>query len=82
VDFLDEQLLNRIATETGAKYFRARDREGLSAIYHQIDKLEKSKVDVMSFKRFEEKFLPFVLAAIAFLFIELVLRLTVLKKFP
>lgn len=82
VDLLDEALLQRIASETGGQYFRARDKEGLKNIYSQIDQMEKSKVETTSFKRTEEKFLPFVLAALAFLFIELILRFTLFRKFP
>ncbi len=63
VDFLDVQLLQRIANETGGRYFRARDKEGLQQIYAQIDQLEKSKIDVTSYKKYQELFLPFVLAA-------------------
>jgi Ca-activated chloride channel family protein len=81
-DFLDEELLRKIADETGGKYYRARDKGALEGIYDQIDKLEKSKVEVMSYKRYEELFLPFVLAALGFLFIELLLRFTVFRKFP
>ncbi len=81
-DFLDEALLQKIAGETGGKYFRARDKDGLEAIYNQIDKLEKSKIDITSFKRTEEKFVPFVLAALLFLFLELLLRYTTFRKFP
>lgn len=81
-DFLDEKLLQKIAAETGGQYFRARDKDGLKNIYSRIDKMEKSKVEVTSFKRYEEKFLPFILAALAFLFAELVLRFTVFRKFP
>ena len=81
-DFLDEELLRKIAEETGGKYFRARDKEALEGIYNLIDKLEKSKVEIMSYKRYEERFLPFVLAALGFLFIEMLLRFTILKKFP
>lgn len=82
IDFIDEELLRKIAAETGGQYFRARDKEGLRNTYSQIDKLEKSKIDITTFQRSEEKFLPFVLAALAFLFLELVLRLTVFRKFP
>ena len=82
IDFLDESLLKKIADETGGLYFRARDKDGLRSIYGQIDTMEKSKVEVQTFKRFEEKFLPFVLAALFFLFLELVLKFTVLRKFP
>ncbi len=80
--FLDEELLRKIADETGGKYYRARDKEALAGIYTQIDKLERSKVEVMSYKRYEERFFPFVLAALGFLFIEMLLRFTVLKRFP
>lgn len=81
-DFIDEQLLRKIADETGGRYFRARDREGLENIYKQIDQLEKSKIDITSYKRFQELFVPFVLAAMGFLFLEILLKTTVLRKFP
>lgn len=82
VDFLDEGLLNKIANETGGKYFRARDKEGLKFIYSQIDKLEKSTVEITAYKRFEEKFLPFILVALGLLFFEMILKLTVYRRFP
>ncbi|MDP4261076.1 MAG: VWA domain-containing protein [Bacteroidota bacterium] len=81
-DFLDEDLLRKIADETGGKYFRARDKQGLEGIYNQINKLEKSKMEITSYKRYEERFLPFLLAALGFLFIEMILRYTILKRFP
>ena len=81
-DYLDEQLLTRIATETGGRYFRARDREGLESIYKMIDKLEKSKVEISTTTRYEERYLPFVLAALGLLFIEAMLRFTVFRKYP
>jgi Ca-activated chloride channel family protein len=81
-DFLDEELLRKIAIETGGQYFRAMDKERLKNVYEQIDKLEKSKIEFTSFKRYQEKFLPFVLAALALLFLEIILRFTVFRKFP
>lgn len=82
VGYLDEDLLRKIANETGGRYFRARDREGLKNIYGQIDKMEKSTIEYTSYKRYEERFLPFVLAALFFLLLELILKFTVLRKFP
>jgi Ca-activated chloride channel homolog len=82
VDFIDEQLLQKIADETGGRYFRARDKEGLENIYKQIDQMEKSRIDVVSYKRYRELFLPFVLAALGLLLLEFLLRTTVLKRFP
>lgn len=82
IDFIDEELLRKIANETGGKYFRAKDKEGLKTVYKQIDKLEKSTIDVISFKRYEEKFLPFLLIALGLLFAEIIFRYTVFRKFP
>jgi Ca-activated chloride channel family protein len=81
-DHLDEELLRKIANETGGQYFRATNKDGLKRIYDQIDELTKSKIEVTTFKRAEEKFLPFVLAALGLLFLEVLLRFTLLKKFP
>jgi Ca-activated chloride channel homolog len=82
VDFLDEDLLKKMADETGGQFFRAKDKEGLQDIYRQIDKLEKSKVEVQSFKRYEERFIPFMLAALLFIFLEQLLNFTLFRKFP
>ncbi|HEY6504326.1 MAG TPA: VWA domain-containing protein [Chitinophagaceae bacterium] len=82
IDFIDVQLLQSIAEQTGGRYFRAKDKEALKYIYDQIDKLERSKVEIASYKRYEERFLPFVLAALGFLVLEILLRLTVFKRFP
>ena len=74
--------MQKIANETGGKYFRARDKDGLQLIYKQIDQLEKSKIEIISFQKSEEKFIPIVLAALFFLLIEFILRMTVFRRFP
>jgi Ca-activated chloride channel family protein len=81
-DYLDEELLKRIASETGGEYFRARDKLSLETIYQQIDKMEKSKIEIQSLRHYEDEFVPLLLIALALLFVELVLRFTVLRKFP
>ncbi len=80
--FVDEDLLNRIATQTGGQYFRAADKESLQKIYSQIDRLEKSAVEVVRRERIEEKFGPFILAALALLALEALLHYTLLRTFP
>jgi Ca-activated chloride channel family protein len=47
---IDEVSLNRIATITGGKYFRATNEESLRDIYKEIDKLEKRKIKNQDFK--------------------------------
>lgn len=80
--FVDETLLRRIASQTGGEYFRATDKEGLQQVYAQIDRLEKTEVDVVSRTRFEEKFIPFMMLALVLLAIEVLLRYTFLRTFP
>ena len=79
---IDEKQLKAIAAETGGKYFRAKDNEGLAGIYDKINSLEKSKVEITSRTRYTEKFFPFVIAALALLFLEMLLKFTVFRKFP
>lgn len=79
---INENMLREIAAETGGLYFRARDNVSLQNIYSEIDKLEKSTVEITTLKRFSEKFLPFALAAVFFLIAEMILRYTLFKKFP
>jgi Ca-activated chloride channel family protein len=79
---IDEKLLTQIARETGGRYYRAKDNESLKNIYADIDKLEKSKIEVTALMRYNEKFFPFAMAAAVLLLLELTLRLTVFKKFP
>lgn len=79
---IDEPLLRQIAAETGGLYFRARDNTSLQNIYTEIDKLEKTKVDISVLKRYTEQFFPFAVAAAIFILLELLLRYTIFKKFP
>lgn len=79
---IDESLLKEIAAETGGKYFRAIANQSLEAIYKEIDGLEKTKINITTTRLYTEKFYPFVLLAIGFIVIELLLRLTVFRQFP
>jgi Ca-activated chloride channel family protein len=77
---IDEVLLKNIATQTGGKYFRATSNNSLSSIYKEIDQLEKSKVEVSSFKHFSDLFLPFALIALVCIALEMLLRYTVFRS--
>ncbi|MEO9021645.1 MAG: VWA domain-containing protein [Ginsengibacter sp.] len=79
---IDEALLKNIANETGGKYFRATDNKSLEDIYNEIDRMEKSKVEITTFHHYSEKFYPFIFAAMALLLLEIILRYTFFKKFP
>jgi len=79
---IDEKLLTQIATETGGRYYRAKDNESLKNIYGEIDQLEKSKIETTTLRRYTEQFYPFALAAALLVLLELLLRWTLLRKFP
>ena len=79
---IDEQTLIQIAGTTNGNYFRATSNSKLKEVYHEIDKLEKTKLNVKEFSKREEAYLPFALAAFLCILLELVLRNTVLKKIP
>jgi Ca-activated chloride channel family protein len=77
---IDEPIMKRMAQETGGKYFRATGNRRLKAIYEDIDKLEKTKIEVTSYKRYAEEYLPFAIMAMVCLGLEMLLRYTVLKS--
>ncbi len=79
---IDERLLTEIAGETGGQYFRAKDNKGLKSIYNEIDRLEKTRIEINASRRYTEKFFPFALAALVFIILELGLKYNVFRKFP
>lgn len=79
---IDEELLKEIAAMTGGQYFRAENNKKLKEIYNEIDKLEKSKIDVQEFKRKHEMFLPFALIALGLFVLEILLRYLYFRRLP
>lgn len=77
---IDEPLLQKMASETKGKYFRATGNKALEAVYDDIDKLEKTKIDITSYKHYAELFFPFACVAVIALLLELLLRYTVFKS--
>jgi Ca-activated chloride channel family protein len=71
---IDEALLTEIATNTGGRYFRAKDAQALQSIYEQIDALERSIVEARAYIRYTERFRWPLLFGLAALLGELALR--------
>lgn len=76
---IDEKLLTEISQMTGGKYYRAINTEKFKEIYTEIDRLEKTKIEVRYIKRFSEEFRFFLIAALVLLFFEWLMRLTILR---
>jgi Ca-activated chloride channel family protein len=78
----DEKTLVQIAQTTNGAYYHATSRSKLEKVYQQIDKLEKTKLNVKSFHKRTEMYQPFALLALLSVLLEILLRQTVLKKLP
>ena len=79
---IDEEILRKIASETGGEYFRATDELSLIKIYEQINSMEKSRVERFELTHINEEYLIFVLWTLALLTLEFVLKYIVLKRIP
>lgn len=77
---IDEPLLKKISAETGGEYYRATNNKSLAGIYQKIDKLEKTKVEISSYKQYAELFFPLACIALICLGLELLLRYTVFRS--
>jgi Ca-activated chloride channel family protein len=71
---IDEDLLREIADLTGGRYFRATNEAALDSVYHQIDNLEKSSVEVRRYVNYTPRYLPFLVIAMLALLAEWGLR--------
>jgi Ca-activated chloride channel family protein len=77
---IDEGILKQISSMTNGAYFRATNNQKLKEIYKEIDRLEKSKIDVKQYSRKYEEYRTFALAALLFLLLEILIRTTVLRS--
>ncbi len=79
---IDTKTLASIAAATNGEFYRATNNDKLREVYQEIDKLEKTKMNVKQYSKRYEAYMPFALIACLSLLLELLLRETVLKKIP
>lgn len=79
---IDTKTLKDIAQTTDGNYYRATNNAELKQIYHDIDKLEKTKMNVQHFAKRYEAYQPFVILAILVLLMEILLRITWFRRIP
>lgn len=77
---IDTKTLKSIAAVSEGNYYRATNTKELRQIYHDIDKLEKTKMNVKKFSKRYEVYQPFAALAVLLLLLEMLLRLTVLRR--
>lgn len=78
----DEKTLQEIATLTSGQYFRATDTNSLRTIFGEIDKLEKSKVEVEKTAQYRDLFMWFVVPGLTCLALEILLSQTLWRRLP
>ncbi len=79
---IDEPLMTEIASMTGGRYYRATDSESLRHVFEEINRLEKTTVEQVVYRRFDEAYrvpLAFGLVALA---LEIVLSATFAVRVP
>ena len=79
---VDVKTLEEIASTADGHFYRATNTAELKKIYADIDKLEKTKMDVKKFSKRYDAFQPFVLAAFIAMLLEVLLRLVVFRRIP
>lgn len=78
----DEAALRQIADVTNGQFFRATDTRSLKQIFADIDKMEKTKVEVEKVADYRDLFPWLLLAALVFLSAEILLSQTIWKRLP
>lgn len=79
---VDVKTLSEIASTADGQFYRATNTAELKKIYKDIDKLEKTKMDVKKFSKRYDVYQPFALAALIVFLLEILLRLTVFRRIP
>lgn len=79
---IDEAVLKEIATITNGQYFRATNNKTLSQIYAEIDQMEKTRVEVTSYRNAKELFYSWLLGGLLILFFEVGLSRSLLRRLP
>jgi Ca-activated chloride channel family protein len=79
---VDEKTLEKIAEMTGGRYFRATNNRALERIYAEIDKMEKTRVEVKSYRSYAELFYGWAALGLGTLLVAIVLGGTLLRKHP
>lgn len=79
---IDEGILKKISEITGGEYFRATNNRALEDIYNKIDKMEKTKIEITSYRNASELFAGWLSIAFVLLLLELLASKTILRKLP
>ena len=66
---IDEEMLQQISQQTGGRYWRATDLEQYTEIYQEIDRLEQSEIEEITYVDYEDLYFNYLLSGLLFLLI-------------
>jgi Ca-activated chloride channel homolog len=78
---LDNKQIEGLAVRTGGRFFEARDARSVAGVYSSIDDLERVALEEPRY-RVEERFVPFLVAALLLFAVSRLLRSTLLEVLP
>jgi Ca-activated chloride channel homolog len=79
---LNVEQLTQMAEMTGGKFFRAKDDQGLEEIYRQIDKMERTKIEVSETHYYDDLAHYLMIPALGLLLLAFLLEHSWLRTFP
>ncbi len=79
---LDEETLKAVAGKTGGIYRLATDEDSLRSVYEEIDRMEKSKIEATRYFDYRELFPGFIIFALFFLILEILISHTLFRRIP
>ena len=79
---IDEKTLSEIANITDGKYFRATDNKTLIAVYKEIDRLERSKIENKEYSKKNEEYRRYAIGALVLALFAMVLQFVVFRHIP
>ena len=79
---IDETVLKEISSLTNGQYFRATNNKTLSRIYSEIDKMEKTRVEITSYRNAKELFYTWLIGGLAIFLFEIGISRTLLRRLP
>ncbi|MCK4836944.1 MAG: VWA domain-containing protein [Candidatus Aminicenantes bacterium] len=79
---IDEDLLQKIANDTGGLYFRATDKDSLQQIFSEINRWEKSEISSRKHSRANDLYPYFIIAALLLLLLVEIAKRSFLRTLP
>jgi Ca-activated chloride channel family protein len=79
---MDEETMKAIAAATGGRYFHARNADGLTEVYREIDRLERTEISEVRYLQYREHYASVLGAAMLLVALSALASATVLRRLP